>query len=111
MKPLQWTGASLGALREFTEPARRQAGYQLYRVQSGLEPSDWKPMGIIGPGVREIRIHAKDEFRIIYVASFEEAVYVLHAFQKKSRKTTKRDLALATSRFRELTKERKEKAL
>lgn len=89
----------------------QQAGYQLYRVQNGLEPSDWKPMSAIGPGVREIRIQAKDQFRIIYLASFEEAVYVLHAFQKKTRKTPKHDLALARSRFKELIKERKKKEL
>jgi phage-related protein len=54
----------------FPDTARQQVGYQLYRVQNGLEPSDWKPMRAIGPGVREIRIQAKDQFRIIYVASF-----------------------------------------
>ena len=68
-------------------------------------------MNSVGPNVREIRIHTRDEFRVIYVASFEEAVYVLHAFRKKSRKTTKRDLSLASSRFRELVKKRKEEAL
>jgi phage-related protein len=109
VKPILWRGTTLTAVREFAEPARQQAGYQLYRVQCGLEPSDWKPMSIVGPNVREIRIHTADEFRVIYVASFEEAVYVLHAFQKKTRKTSKRDLALAAERFRELTKARKEK--
>ena len=89
----------------------QHAGYQLYRVQSGLEPSDWKPMQTVGAGVQEIRIHAEDEFRVVYVARFEEAVYVLHAFQKKTRKTAQRDIALATSRFRELVTERKEQGL
>jgi phage-related protein len=105
---LKWLGTSLDIVREFTEDARKQAGYQLYRVQSGLEPSD-KPMASIGTGVCEIRVHSKGEFRVIYVSTFEEAVYVVHAFQKKSRKTSKHDLALATSRFKQLVKERKQK--
>ena len=100
---------SLDAVRQFTDDARRQTGYQLYRVQSGLEPSDWKPMAIVGTGVKEIRVHTKDEFRIIYVATFEEAVFVLHAFQKKTRKTSKHDLELAALRFKQLVKDRKKK--
>ena len=68
-------------------------------------------MQTVGAGVQEIRIHAEDEFRVVYVARFEEAVYVLHAFQKKTRKTAQRDIALATSRFRELVRERKEQGL
>ena len=109
MKTIEWRGASLRAVRGFTEEARRQAGYQLYRVQSGLEPDDWKPMTIVGAGVREIRIHTKDQFRVIYVATFQEAVYVLHAFQKKTQKTSKHDLEVATLRFKQLVKERKKK--
>ena len=110
MKAVKWLGTSLDAVRQFTEDARKQTGYQLYRVQSGLEPSDWKPMSVIGTGVREIRVHSKDEFRVIYVATFEEAVYVLHAFHKKSRKTSTHDLELATSRYKQLIKERKKKS-
>ena len=109
MKAIEWRGTSLDAVRGFTEDARKQAGYQLYRVQSGLEPEDWRPMAIVGAGVREIRVHTGDEFRVIYVATFEEAVYVLHAFQKKARKTSRHDLKLATLRFKELVKERKRK--
>ncbi len=109
MKTIRWRGTSLDSVREFPEDARRLAGYQLYRVQSGLEPEDWKPITSVGAGVQEIRIHAKDEFRVIYVATFEEAVYVLHAFQKKTRKTSIRDLELATLRFKQLVKERKKK--
>jgi phage-related protein len=68
-------------------------------------------MQTVGAGVQEIRIHAEDEFRVVYVAKFEEAGYVLHAFQKKTSKTAKRDIALATSRFKELVKERRERGL
>ena len=109
MKTIEWRGTSLDAIRGFAEDARKQAGYQLYRVQSGLEPDDWKPMTSVGTGVREIRIHTNDEFRVIYVATFEDAVYVLHAFQKKTRRTSKRDLQLAKSRFKQLVEERKKK--
>ncbi len=88
-------------LRAFPEAARQEAGFQLYRVQRGLDPIDWKPMATIGGGVREIRI--RDEagaYRVIYVATFAQAVHVLHAFQKKTQRTAKRDLDLAASRLR-----------
>lgn len=103
MKPLVFLGDALEQLRDFPEDARRQAGVQLHKVQLGLEPNDWKPMATIGPGVREIRI--RDEagaFRVIYVTRIEDAVYVLHAFQKKTQQTAKRDLDLATSRLRQI---------
>jgi len=76
-------GASLASIRDFAEPARQRVGYELYRVQCGIAPSDWKPLSSIGPNVREIRIRTTDEFRVIYVASFAEAIYVLHAFKRK----------------------------
>jgi phage-related protein len=74
---------------------------ELRQVQHGLEPSDWKPMRSVGSGVREIRVRdATGAFRVLYVANLAHAVYVLHAFQKKTRATAKRDLDLATLRFR-----------
>ena len=86
--------------------ARREAGYQIDRVQNGHEPDDWKPMPSIGSGVQEIRIRdAAGAFRVIYVAKFADAVYVLHCFQKKTQKTSKTDLDLAESRYRDLVKE------
>ncbi len=94
-KPLIWVGTSLARLRSFPEPARRQAGHDLFLVQMGLEPGDSKPMASVGPGVIEIRVHADGEYRILYVARFSEAVYVLHAFEKKTRKTRKADIDLA----------------
>jgi phage-related protein len=85
---------------------RREAGYQLDHVQWGVNPDDWKPMKTIGPGVREIRIKDKaGAFRVIYVATFADAIYVLHAFQKKTQATSLQDIRLATSRFRELAEE------
>jgi len=75
-------------------------------VQEGSDPDDWKPMNTVGPGVREIRIREKDgAFRILYVAKFEDAVYVLHCFQKKTQKTSSEDIALASRRYKELVKE------
>ena len=86
--------------------ARREAGFQLDHVQCGLNPDDWKPMKTIGPGVREIRIKDKaGAFRLIYVATFADAAYVLHAFQKKTQATSLQDIRLATFRFRKLAEE------
>lgn len=86
----------------------REAGYQLERVQAGKEPADSKPMPSVGLGVNEIRVRADGAFRVIYIAKFPEAVYVLHAFEKKSRKTAKQDVELARKRFRTLVQERKQ---
>ena len=102
-KPIEFLGDALDALRSFPEPARREAGFQLDKVQHGGEPDDWKPMRSIGQGVREIRI--RDEsgaFRVIYLAKLADAVYVLHCFQKKTEQTSDRDIELARKRFREL---------
>lgn len=76
-------------------PARQDAGHQLDRVQHGLDPTDWKPMKPIGPGVREIRIKYEGQYRVIYLATLQDTVYVLHAFVKKTQKTNKRDLEAA----------------
>ena len=104
-KPIEFLGDSLEALRAFPQVARREAGFQLDRVQRGLSPDDWKPMTTIGTGVREIRVRdASGAYRVIYVARFEEAVFVLHCFQKKTGKTAKSDLDLARARLRELTR-------
>lgn len=107
LKELEFLGDSLDRLRAFPEVARRAAGFQLDLVQRGREPDDWKPMPAIGRGVQELRVRdGSGAFRVIYIAQFPEAVYVLHAFQKKTRKTSKRDLDLAVSRLRELMKGR-----
>jgi phage-related protein len=95
-------GTSLSDVRAFPHDARRAAGYQLRRVQGGLMPTDWKPLPTVGSGVAEIRLRGRVEHRIIFIAKFEEAVYVLHAFEKKSRRTRKTDLDLARARLREV---------
>lgn len=106
-KPVEFLGSALRDLKEFPLLARREAGYQIDRVQHGFDPDDWKPMPTIGLGVREIRVRDTDgAFRVIYVASLRDAVYVLHCFQKKTQKTSQPDLALAEKRYRDLMKER-----
>jgi phage-related protein len=103
MKSIVFLGDSLEVLRAFPEGVRRDFGFELRQVQSGRDPSDWKPMKTIGPGVREIRIRdASGAFRIIYIASVADAVYVLHAFQKKTQQTSKRDIGLAAARLKQM---------
>ena len=99
-KPIEFLGDSLRSLREFPDDAKRDAGYQLDRVQHGLQPDDFKPMPTIGKGVEEIRVRDDNgTFRVIYTARLADAVYVLHAFQKKTQATSKRDIDLAKQRF------------
>jgi len=98
-KPLVWLGSSREGVRAFSDDGRREAGYQLRRVQRGMMPDDWKPLSTVGSGVYEIRIHIGAEYRVLYVAKFEEAVYVLHAFEKRTRQTRETDIALARRRL------------
>jgi len=100
MKDAFFLGSSLADLRNFPAEARNEAGFQLRRVQSGLDPKNWKPMQGIGAGVREIRIHEKGAFRVIYLATRPEGVYVLHCFQKKTQKTSQQDINMARQRYR-----------
>lgn len=102
VKPISFLGDSLARLRDFPEDARSEAGYQLSEVQRGNDPDDWKPMKAIGPGVREIRVReASGAFRVIYLATLADRVLVLHAFQKKTQQTPRRDIELAARRLRE----------
>jgi phage-related protein len=101
MKPAIWLGSSKEDLRAFPDAARRMAGYQIGLVQAGLDPQDWKPMPTVGPGVREIRVReASGAFRVIYLAQRAEGLYVLHAFQKKTERTSLNDLRLAQERLK-----------
>ena len=107
-KPVQFRGSSLDDLRDFPLSARREAGHQIDQVHKGLDPDDWKPMNTVGQGVKEIRIYdAFGAFRVIYVAKFAGAVYVLHCFQKKTEKTSQKDLHIASKRYRDLVQELK----
>ena len=97
-----FVGGSGDDLRSFPAVARQRAGYQVYLVQTGGDPKDWKPMPSVGPGCREIRVRASgDAYRVIYVASIGDAVYVLHCFEKKTRQTPKADIDLARQRYRQ----------
>lgn len=103
MKPLRFLGDSLKCLRDFPEDARQDAGYQLDKVQRNAQPDDFKPMPALGKGVEEIRVwDDSGTYRVIYTARLADAIYVLHAFQKKTQATAKRDTELAKSRYAEL---------
>lgn len=109
-KEIWWVGSSYADLLAFPADSRREAGFQLGKVQAGLDPDDWKPFDGIGPGTREIRIKdATGAYRIIYVAKFEEAIYVLHCFQKKTETTAKHDKDIAEVRYRAIVQERMSK--
>jgi phage-related protein len=101
LKRVVWHGDTLGRVRSFPPGARQDAGFQIGRVQRGLEPRDWKPMPTVGPGVVEIRIHCVNEYRVFYLARTAEAVHVLHAFVKKTQKTRQSDIKLAAIRYRD----------
>lgn len=107
MKKIIFIARSLNSIKLFPHEAKREAGHQLDRVQRGKDPLDWKPMQGIGSGVKEIRVSDIDGiYRVIYVAKFEEAVYVLHAFQKKTQKTSQPDLEIAKRAYKTVLEER-----
>lgn len=109
-KQIRWVGSSYDDLLRFPKDARKEAGFQLGKVQAGLEPTDWKPIDDVGAGTKEIRIRdASGIYRVMYVAKFEEAIYVLHCFQKKTQATSKQDKAIAGERYRAMVNARKEK--
>ena len=109
-KEIRWVGSAYDDLLAFPHDSRKEAGFQLGKVQSGFEPTDWKPFDDVGAGTKEIRI--KDSsgiFRVLYVTKFEEAIYVLHCFQKKTQVTSKQDKAITEARYRAVVNARKTK--
>lgn len=107
MKPIRFLGDSLKCLRDFPSDVRQDAGYQLDKVQRGKLPNDFKSMPTIGKGVEEIRIRDDSGiYRVIYLARLTDAVYVLHAFQKKTQTTAKRDTDIAKTRLAELLRDK-----
>jgi phage-related protein len=109
-KQIRWVGSAYDDLLAFPKDARKEAGFQLGKIQAGLDPSDWKPFDDVGAGTREIRIRdASGIHRIMYVAKFEEAIYVLHCFRKKAQVTSKQDKVIAAARYRAVVSTRKEK--
>lgn len=110
-KEIRWVGSAYDDLLAFPVDVRRLAGFQLSKVQAGLEPEDWKPFDDVGAGTREIRVReAGGAFRVMYVAKFEEAVYVLHCFQKKTQATSLKDKRIAEARYRAIANARKVKS-
>ncbi|PVE41370.1 type II toxin-antitoxin system RelE/ParE family toxin [Limnohabitans planktonicus] len=107
MKRIHWLGTSLNAVREFPDEARAMVGTELRQIQNGLMPSDFKPMTTVGAGVFEIWVRSGNQYRVIYAAKFSVAVYVLHAFVKKTQKTAAPDLELAHNRYKALLNTRK----
>jgi phage-related protein len=112
-KPLEWVGRSYEELQDFPPSAIHEAGYNLGLVQEGGTPEDWKPMEIVGPGVCEIRVRTHQggtvQHRVVYVAKFEEAVYVLHAFEKKTRATSQHNTEVAKARYAQLLRRRQQR--
>lgn len=103
MKEIDFLGDSISRIRDFPDDVRQDVGYQLELLQRGRDPDDWKPMPTVGTGVREIRIRdASGAFRIFYVTSIGDKIYVLHAFKKKSQQTSRHDIEVAKQRFNEL---------
>ena len=108
-KQIRWVGSAYDDLLAFPKDARKEAGFQLGKVQAGLDPADW-PFDEVGAGTNEIRIReASGIYRVMYVAKFEEAIYVLHCFPKKTQVTSNRDRAIAAARYRAVVNVRKEK--
>jgi phage-related protein len=112
-KPIDWRGSSLDDIKDakiFTGAARKEAGYQLGKIQNGLDPDHWKPFSDVGPGAREVIIDLDDGwFRVMYVAKFPEAVYVLHCFSKKTNTTSQKDKDIAKARYKAVVQERSKK--
>ncbi len=105
MKPIVWIGNTRRRLQKFPQEAREQGGHELWQVQLGFSPSDWRPMPSIGAGVIEIRLHRPHEHRILYVATFEAAVFVIHAFPKKTNKTSQEDIKIAEANYGQIKEE------
>jgi phage-related protein len=107
VKKITWLGNTHETVKGYSILVKQDIGYNLDKVQRGIDPCDWKPMTSIGQGVKEIRIHEENEYRVIYVAKFEESIYVLHAFVKKTEQTSKKDLGLAKQRYIDMLKMRR----
>lgn len=111
MKITKFIGNTLETIRQFPSEAKRLAGHAIDNVQRGEMPDDWKPMTTVGHGVYEIRIRTnltKEQYRIFYVAKFEDAVYILHAFQKKTQQTSQQDIDAGRRAYQQVLEERKQ---
>jgi phage-related protein len=107
-KPIRWMGAARTAVRTLPAETRGRIGFELFAVQDGRQPSDFKPMPSVGSGVYELRVHGDKEHRVFYIARFEEAIYVLHVFEKRSRKTADSDLRIGQRRYADVIRLRQD---
>jgi len=110
-KPVLWVGDAQKVVRAFPKLVRVDLGTELMRLQSGVNPIDWRPMPTVGAGVGELRVQYNGQWRLMYVAKFDEGIYVLHAFRKTTQKTSRADVDTARSRLSELIKERRRNGL
>mgnify|MGYP004478571461 CR=1 FL=1 len=105
-KPIHWVGSTLEDVKQFPDNIKREIGFDLDLVQQGLLPRDYKAMKNLGSGIMEIRVRdISGAFRLVYVAKFEDAIYCLHGFQKKTQKTSSKDLAIIKARYAAIIKE------
>jgi len=100
LKPLEWLGTSRRDIRTFPIRVRQLFGTEQMALQAGFEPADWKPLTTIGQGVREIRVQHEGQYRVIYIVKYIEAIYVLHAFRKKTQKTSRQNIEIARARLK-----------
>ena len=109
-KDIDWRGSSYEDLLAFPDAAKKTAGFELHRLQNGELPTNYKWVNRWGAGIIEIRLEEKtDAFRVVCIVKFEEAVYVLHSFQKKSQKTSKEDKGIIEARYKGVIAERSKK--
>ncbi len=104
MKPVIFENKTLETIKAFPDKARQRTGYELDRVQRDLDPENWKPFNSVGKGVREIRVQVGTQYRIMYISKFDNAIHVLHAFQKKTQKTRQSDIEIAKTAYKEVQK-------
>ena len=98
---IAWEGNSREVLQSFPEGVRQNLGFQLWQLQQGERPADYRPLPSIGPGVFELR--DQDErawYRVVYLSRIDDVIYVLHSFEKKSREMPRKEFETAKRRFK-----------
>lgn len=106
-KELKFVGSTQKALQAFPVIARGIAGVQIENLLYGGVPADWKPMKTVGQGVREIRIRDDgNAYRVFYVVVTNDAVYLLHAFQKTTEETEKKDIDKGKTNYKEVMRQK-----
>ena len=102
-KPMYWIGSSLDDLKEFPADVKKHFGFELHAIQHGTEPAQWKPIPNWGTGVIELKYKdSSGAYRVVYVAKFRHAIYILHSFQKKTQQTAKPDVEIIKARYKEI---------